>query len=489
MKKPTSKGVYILGAGPAGMSTAMELSKHGKIATIIEKDVRVGGLAQTLTFQEGDLAFRTDIGPHRFFSKNKYLYDFIEDILHEKWICVPRQTRQLIEGKYYDYPIRALQAFKNIGPVRAVNMVFSYLYGLWQYRVCKKPITSFEDYIVANFGHALGSFNMLNYTEKIWGVPCSQLHADWAKQRIKGLNLTTALKHALFGGGAKKAKTLVDEFYYPQYGTGLIYETIAERIKEKGFSIHLGSEPIKIRHKNNRITAIDVRVEGKVQTIEPETLVSSIPITHFVSLMEPAPPQKVRDALHALAWRAQVYLFITLDREKVTGDNWIYIPDADVPFGRVAEMKNFSKDMCPSDKTSLFLEFFVTEGDALWNMTGEELFATAMPHIERLGLFARSEVRAHYHIKRKCVYPVYDLAYPERLVIVKRYLDSFTNLLYIGRPGRFKYNNQDHSIEMGIAAARAIVKGKRPDFDAIGGESEYFEKGEITTNAKHTHAG
>jgi len=473
------ESIYILGAGPAGMATAMELSKAGKTATIVERDSRVGGLAQTLEFKEGDLVFRTDIGPHRFFSKNQYLYDFIEDLLDEKWIRVPRQTRQLIEGKYYDYPIKALQAFKNIGPLRAVKMVASYGVGAVQYRVFNRPVESFQDYIVANFGYELGKFNMLNYTEKIWGVSCKQLHPDWARQRIKGLNLTTALKSALFGGGAKQAKTLVDEFYYPQYGTGLIYETIRERITNAGFSFHMESEPTKIEHEHGRITRVTLNTPDGEKTIEPDTLVSSIPITHFMSLLDPAPPAAVLEALAGLSWRAQVYLFVTLDREKVTDDNWIYIPDSDVPVGRIAEMKNFSTDMCPEGKTSLFLEFFVTEGDEVWNMSKEELFEVAMKDMERLGLFTRDEVRNYYHIKRRHVYPVYDLGYPERLAVVKEYLDTFTNLYYIGRPGRFKYNNQDHSIEMGIAAARGLVQGERPDFDSIGGEQEYFEKGKL----------
>jgi protoporphyrinogen oxidase len=462
----------------------MELTKAGKTATVIERDTKVGGLAQTLVFKEGDLTFRTDIGPHRFFSKNKYLYDFIEGLLHEKWIQVPRQTRQLIEGKYYDYPIRALQAFKNIGPFRAARMVLSYLHALYVYRLCKKPIHNFEDYIVANFGKELGDFNMLNYTEKIWGLPCSKLHADWARQRIKGLSLRTAVINALFKKQVRNGpKTLVDTFYYPQFGAGLVYETIADKITQAGSTLLFNHMPTKVRHEGGRITAVEVTNGTETFTHHPEYLVSSIPITMFLSQLDPAPPREVLDAASALSWRGQVYLFITLDRPSITNDNWIYIPDRDIPMGRLSEMRNFSKDMAPEGKTSMFVEYFVNQGDAVWNMSEDDLFELTMRDVERLKLFSRREVRKYYQIKRPYVYPVYDLAYPEHLKIIKAYLDTLENLYYIGRPGRFKYNNQDHSLEMGIAAAKGILAHARPNFDHIGAESEYFEEGELKASA------
>ncbi len=479
----TKGGILIVGAGPAGMATAMELTKAGKTATIIERDERVGGLAQTLEFKEGNLTFRTDIGPHRFFSKNPYLYEFIENLINEKWITVKRQTRQFIDGKFYDYPINPTQALKNIGLVRAAGMMFSYALARIEYGLLYHPKTTFEDYIVANFGYALGSFNMLNYTEKIWGVPCSTLHPDWAAQRIKGLSIraivVSLVKKALGLGKRDEPKSLVDTFYYPQFGTGLIYETIAARVKEKGSDIRLNTEPRVIRHENGRITSLDLKGPEGLYRMEPEALVSSIPLTRFLDLLEPAPPSEVREAASKLRWRDQTYLFVTLDKERITGDQWIYFPDTKVPFGRVAEMKNFSDDMNPPGKTSWFIEFFVTRGDELWNTDKDRLFELAMPHIEKAGFFTRKDVRSYYKLERAHVYPIYDLEYPERLATVKRWLDTFENLHYIGRPGRFRYNNQDHSLEMGIAAAEGILKHVKPDFDAIGAEKEYYEKGKL----------
>lgn len=475
-----NRNILIIGAGPAGLACAAELARARIKFTLVEKDEKVGGLAKTLEFRENDLLFRTDIGPHRFFSKNKYLYEFIEGLLREKWKLVSRHTRQFIEGKFYDYPVNAFQAFKNIGPIKAIKIGLDYISAIISYRLLKKKVVSFEDYIVANFGRTLGEFNMLNYTEKIWGVACSSLHPDWAKQRIKGLDLLSALRGAILKSSSGP-RTLVDHFYYPQYGTGLIYETIAEKIVKKGNRICTSSHPTKIRHHNKTVTEVEMEVNGKKETIKPDILVESIPITEFVSLLSPRPPPEVVNAAKKLRWRAQVYLFLTLDKPRITKDNWIYFPDKEIPFGRVSEMKNFSPEMSPKGKTSLFVEFFVFENDRIWNMTKEEVFELAIGRFEELGFFRRKDVRNYYLLKRKNVYPVYDLRYQKNLKMVKDYLNGFKNLFYIGRPGRFTYTNQDHSLEMGIVTAKSIVEKKRYDLERIGAEKEYFEKGDIKT--------
>ncbi|MFH1425581.1 MAG: FAD-dependent oxidoreductase [archaeon] len=472
--------IVIVGAGPAGMACSMELSKAGKKSTTIEKEESVGGLAKTLIFKEGKEIFRTDIGPHRFFSKNPYLYSFIENLLHEKWLEVPRLTRQYIDGKFYNYPINASQAFKNLGLLKSMNIGTDYAFAFIDYKILRKRIVSFEDYVVANFGRALSEMNMINYTEKIWGLPCKEIHPDWARQRIRGLNLISAVKTAIFKGDKKSGpKTLVDQFYYPQYGTGLIYDTIAGRVSENGSKIFVNSSPRKIKHKNSKIVEIEFDANGKKKTIKPKFLVESVPITEFLESLSPEPPAEVLQAAKNLEWRSQVYLFLTINKNSVMEDNWVYFPDKHIPFGRIAEMKNFSKDMAPKDKTSLFVEYFVFENDETWNMSKEEVFEMTIKELEKLGFVDRSEVINYYLIKRKNVYPVYDLKYQKYLEIVKSYLNGFKNLFYVGRPGRFKYNNQDHSLEMGILAARSIIEGKRYDFEKSGAEDEYFEKGSI----------
>lgn len=479
MKKMYTENL-VIGAGPAGLTCAMKVSEAGKKVILIEKENKIGGFGKTLEFKEDGLIFKTDIGPHRFFSKNKYLYEMISKLLKENWILVNRKTRQFIDGKFYDYPINFGQAIKNIGALKGAKIGLDYFSAIFKYKLLKKDIENFEDYIVANFGRELGEFNMLNYTEKIWGIPCKEIHPDWAKQRIKGLNLVSAVKNALLK--SEGPKTLVDQFYYPKYGTGFLYDTMGGKIKEKGNEIYTNSYPEKILHDCRKIKEAEIIVNGKKEIFEIGNLIESIPLTDFLDLMDPKPPEEVLNASKKLRWRNQVYLFLTLDKERITDDNWIYFPNKEIPFGRVSEMKNFSEEMSPQDKTSLFIEFFVFENEDIWKMNKDELFTLALPYFEKLGFFKKEEVREHYLFKKEKVYPVYDLEYIKNLEIIKKYLDKFENLYYIGRPGRFNYTNQDHSLEMGLLAAKSIIENKKYEFDKIGKENEYFEEGPVVSN-------
>ncbi|OGJ56305.1 hypothetical protein A3D88_01445 [Candidatus Peribacteria bacterium RIFCSPHIGHO2_02_FULL_52_16] len=471
--------ILILGGGPAGMAAAMELSRAGKTPTVIEKASALGGLAKTLKFEEPDGTYLTDIGPHRFFSKNKYLYDFIENLLGEEWIRVRRQTRFYVDGKYYFYPIRLGNVLKQMGPFKAARVLFDYLYERVRKMIKPREMRSFEDYVVTQFGRTLAEFNMLNYTEKIWGIPCSEISIDWALQRIGGLSIWSTLKKALFKKGGPK--TLVDEFYYPSHGSGLIYETIKKRIEEKGSTVLTHSEPLKIRCEGKRITSVDVKTPEGTKTYAPPSVVCSIPVTEAVKLFDPPAPKEVLAAAKNLRFRAQAYLFLTINREFVTRDNWVYYPDKSIPFGRFSEMKNFSRFMSPPGKTSLFVEFFCFEGDGIWNMSKDELFTLAIEWFEKLKLLRKDEVLSVHHYKASHVYPIYDLLYKERLTTIMEYLDGFENFFAIGRPGRFRYTNQDHSLEMGILAARSIIEGRRMDIENVGKEKEYFERGFIPT--------
>ena len=472
------KKILIIGAGPAGMACAMELFRKGISFTLVDKDKQVGGLSKTYKFGK----FRTDNGPHRFFSKNKYLYGFIEDILQEDWIVVNRSTRQFIDGKYYDYPINAIQAFKNIGIKKALIMFLDYVSAAIQYRVFGKKIRSFEDYIVANFGRTLGEFNMLNYTEKIWGMSCKLLHPEWARQRIKGLSFRSALigavRNSLSLKNLNTPKTMIDQFYYPSHGTGQIYEKIKEKIEKKN-EVLLNDYPIHISHTKKRISTVLLN-SGK--EIPVHRLVSSIPIGLFINLLDPPAPEKIIAAANKLKFRSQVYLFVTINKKRLTKDQWIYFPSLGFPIGRISEMKNFSDKMAPPDKTSLFVEFFCWEGDDIWKMSKGRLFEITIKNLEKIGLLKRSNVINYYYFKKEYVYPVYDLQYKKNLKVIQNYLDEFSNLIYIGRPGRFKYTNQDHSLEMGILAARSIITKKRLNVENVGAEKEYFEKGYAPKN-------
>ncbi len=496
--KKISTDTLIIGAGPAGLAAAMELSKAGKKFVIVEKSASVGGLSKTYEYREREadgteLVFRTDNGPHRFFSKNPYLYEFIEGLIGEKWIEVKRQTRQFIDGKFYDYPVNAAQAFRNIGPVRAARMGIDYVAAKIKYGLFRRPIVNFADYVYANFGKTLGELNMINYTEKIWGIPADEIHVDWAGQRIKGLNLTSLAKDSFMKMFRRKnvdgPKTLVDTFNYPDTGTGLIYEAIKTKLEKQGYQILLNTQPTKVRHSGGRIT--DVTCDGPDGPIEFEfkNLVESVHMKSFLDLLDPKPPREIASAQAKLRYRSQVYLFITLNKPTVTADQWIYFPNKEIPIGRMSEMRNFSEKMSPPGKTSLFLEFFCTKGDEIWTMQPKELFDMTLKHLETMGFAKPAEVRSYYVIREENVYPIYDVNYKDYVGVAKKYLDEFSNLYYIGRPGRFRYNNQDHSLEMGMLAAKSIIEGTRYDIEKVGDEKEYYESGAKTaakTAAKTT---
>jgi protoporphyrinogen oxidase len=477
----------IIGAGPAGMACAMELSKQKKDFILVERAPRVGGLSKTYSFTEPDgSVFYTDNGPHRFFSKNPYLYEFIGDLLKEDWVQVERYTRQYIDGKYYDYPINALQALKNVGMLKAARMLTDYAWAKVRYGILRKPVKNFEDYVVANFGRTLGEFNMINYTEKIWGVDAATIHPDWASQRIKGLDLRaiiTDMAKRLTGKKGGTPKSLVDTFYYPRRGTGQIYETIKEVLAHQGYKILLQTSPQSVRKNGKKFVTRLKNAAGEEVVVESDHIVESVPIVEFLKLLDGV-PKAVHQHGKKLKYRSQVYLFVTLNKPQLTRDQWIYFPSKDIPVGRVSEMKNFSAHMSPPDKTSLFMEFFCFENDEVWNKDEHALLELALPHCEAAGLFTRADVRQYYRIAQKNVYPIYDLEYKTYLQGVKEYLNTVKNLHYIGRPGRFRYNNQDHSLEMGILAAKSIIEGKHYDMESIGEEKEYFEKGKVYQKAE-----
>lgn len=523
--------ILIIGAGPAGLAAALALDEAGREFEIVDRAEQLGGLAKTYVFREkespstpfgrsgndplkespptssgnekkphcpsrvegqpmgsgndfsDELEFRTDHGPHRFFSKNRNLYDLIGGVLGERWIPVKRQTRQYVAGKFFDYPINAVQAMKNLGPVMVLRCAFGYAAAVVRYRWLRAPIRNFRDWAYASFGRPLAEFNIINYTEKIWGVPTERLHLDWAQQRIAGLDVWAIAKNAaarLFSRQqTDRPKSLVDVFYYPDMGAGFLYERVAAKLTAHGRQISLRTRPTRIRHSAGRITAVTLAGTAGEREVACDHLIESVHVTDFLKLLDPAPPAAVAAAAGRLKYRSQVHLFVTLDKPKVTDDQWVYFPEQDIPFARSSEMRNFSAKMSPLGKTSLFIEFFCNEGDDVHRASAQELFGLALPHFERFGFFRRAEVRNFYRIPGGKDYPIYDLEYQENLATVKKYLDGFANLHYIGRPGRFKYTNQDHSLEMGLLAAQAVLEGKRADLDAVGGEKEYFEKGSL----------
>jgi protoporphyrinogen oxidase len=470
--------ILVLGAGPSGMAAAFELYRAGNPFIIVEKSDRVGGLSKTL--QYGD--FRTDIGPHRFFSQNRYLYDFIEDLLGKRWIKVNRLTRFYIKGKFFIYPIDLGNALINVGPYNAVKIIRDFSLERVKKVFANADPQSFEKKVISDFGRTLAELNMLNYTEKIWGLPCSEISPTWADQRIKGLSLYEVLKKALIKADGK-AKTLVDQFYYPDTGTSLIYDHINDRIlsgENNSNDIWLKSCPVKIAHNDSEILDITIRKEaGEECKIRPQNVISSIPIVELVRLLDPSAPDEVLKAIHNLKFRSHISLFMTLKKSHAIPDQWIYFPDKNIPFARIMEPKNFSKKLSPPEETSLLIEFFCWENDHIWNASKDELLRQSVMWLEKLDFIKKEEIMESFVHRERYAYPVYYLNYEKDTEIIKNYLTQFKNLQSVGRAGTFRYNNQDHALEMGILAARSIIEGKKYDIDSVGSEQKYFERGYI----------
>ncbi len=466
--------VLILGAGPAGIAAGYELAKAGRPFSLVEKNEAVGGLSRTLSY--GD--FRTDIGGHRFFSQNKSLYRLIEGVLNERWITVKRFSRFYLEGKFFRYPVHLPEALMKMGVARAGAILAEYLIGRLRKIVERRVPVSFEEKVVADFGRTLAELLMLNYTEKIWGLSGAEISAEWVAQRIKNLSLLEIVKNSLRPHPQEGPKTLVNQFSYSQRGIGDIFEALlAEALAVKGNQLFLRSHPVRVRHENGRIQDILVRTAEGMRHFAPGYVVSSIPINELIRLLDPEPPAPIREAAHHLKFRSHLSLFVTLNKPCVSQDQWVYFPEREVPFGRIMEPRNWSRALAPAGKTSLLIEFFCWEHDALWEAHPDKLLAMALPVLEKLRFLERRDILGYFVHRERAAYPVYNLQYKQYADALKGYLGGFPNLLLIGRSGRFRYNNMDHAMETGMCAARSILEGVPVDLDAVGAEQKYFERG------------
>ncbi|MEI8176900.1 MAG: FAD-dependent oxidoreductase, partial [Candidatus Omnitrophota bacterium] len=451
------------------------LCRESRPCVMIEKDAVVGGLSKTI--RRGD--FFTDIGGHRFFSQNQYLYDMIADLLGERWVKVERLSRFYVEKKFFLYPVNLREVWAKMGTRRVSKIVSHYLFE--KARKTFSPIhpVSFEEKVVSSFGRELAQMLMLDYTEKVWGLPCSGISSDWVDQRIKNLSLREIVLNAV-KRRPNAPKTLVHQFFYPERGIGDIFETMRDRVLAgSGSRILFESRPLRLEHDGSVIRKAIIQRADEVVEITPGQLLASIPITEVISLLTPRAPEEIRRHADALRFRAHLSLFITLKRASASAAQWLYFPEKRVPFGRIMEPRNWSRLLSPSGTTSLLVEFFCWEGDELWKKDATGLLALALPTLTEIGFIAPGEIIDTYVHREPSAYPVYGLGYQEHLTAVKKYLAQFKNLQLIGRSGRFRYNNMDHAIETGILAARNIIEGPRYDLDNIASEKEYFERGYI----------
>ncbi len=468
------KKVVIIGAGPSGLTAAYELCKIGVKSVVLEKDEVVGGISRTVNYR----GYLFDIGGHRFFTKVKAVDDLWREILEEeKFLKRRRLSRIYYNKKFFHYPLQATNALFGLGIYNSFRTFLSYtktqLFPI-------KPELSFEDWISNRFGRRLYYTFFKTYTEKVWGIPCNEISAEWAAQRIKGLSLLSALKNALITSQPKNKsniiKTLIDSFEYPEKGPGMMWETVADIIKSKGSQLKLNAGVEKILWQKDKVTALEITTDGKKELIPGTDFISSMPIQELVRKMEPSVPDEVRHAADILSYRDFLTVSLIINKANLFEDNWIYIHDEAVKVGRIQNFKNWSPEMVPDpNKTCLGLEYFCFEGDSLWAMSDEDLVTLGTKELGMLELVDPNDVEDGAVVRMPKAYPVYDSKYADALKIIRNFLDGLYNLHLVGRNGMHKYNNQDHSMLTAMLTVKNIMGGNYNVWD-VNVEQEYHEE-------------
>jgi protoporphyrinogen oxidase len=469
--------VVILGAGPAGLTSAYELNVHNHIpVTVLEKDLYyVGGISRTVEYK----GYRFDIGGHRFFSKSQEIEDLWTEILGSDMLIRPRLSRILYGGKYFDYPLKATNALFNLGPIETIRCLASYLAA--RNHPVQNP-RSFEDWVSNQFGYRLYSIFFKTYTEKVWGMSTKELSADWAAQRIKGLNLVEAIKGAILPQRNKSngaaIKTLIEEFRYPKHGPGEMWERVQQILISRGQSVLLDQNVITLHHDGSRIMAVTTRTgNGVARKISGSDFISTLPIRELIHSFEPSLPEVIQQAADQLKYRDYLTVAIIINRSDVFPDNWIYLHDPEVKAGRIQNYKNWSPTMVPDDQTTcLGLEYFCFENDNFWSMSDADLVQLASSELVQLGFCSHEEVIDGIVVRQPKAYPVYDDTYKEHLHVIRNYLEQhFPNLQLVGRNGMHHYNNQDHSMMTALCAARNIATHTNLDPWNVNTDAEYHE--------------
>ena len=468
--------VVVIGAGPAGLTAAYLLSKQGHIVTVLEADDIVGGISRTAQYK----GYRFDIGGHRFFTKVAPVQDLWEELLASEFISVPRLSRIHYSGTYFDYPLKPMNALRGLGLVNSIRIVWSYLHAHFR----PSPVEeNLEQWVTNRFGRRLYEIFFKTYTEKVWGIPCTEIRAEWAAQRIQGLSLARAILTATsLNRRSTKIKSLIDEFRYPRLGPGQMWETAQQRVREMGSVVLMQHQVTAIDceidpgNGTRRVTDVRASTPDGERVFRADHVITTMPVRSLVRALRPEPPSVARNAAEGLRYRDFIAVALILNRTDLFPDNWIYIHTPGVKVGRIQNFNNWSAAMVPEPgRTCLGMEYFCFQGDGLWVSPDADLIAQAARELEQLGLAKATDVVDGTVIRMPKAYPVYDAEYREHLDNVREFIDPIPNLHTVGRNGMHKYNNQDHSM---LTAMMAVwnMQGARHDIWEVNTDFEYHEE-------------
>lgn len=469
-----TKDVLCIGAGPAGLTAAYLLGKHDRSCLVLEKDPRyVGGISKTVEYN----GFRFDIGGHRFFSKSSEIEALWDEILGSDLIERPRKSRIFYRGKFFNYPIKPFDALWKLGFYQSLCAVISY----FKYRLFPiKSVQSFQDWVTNQFGKHLFKIFFKTYTEKVWGMPCTEISPDWAAQRIKGLSLMTAIKNAFIPQqGNDQIKTLITHFRYPRLGPGMMWEAAAAQITAKGNQVELGACVNELLYlENEQKWRVSYQSETGQKTIQADQIISSMPLRELIQSIANSLPDEVIKAADSLKYRDFLTVALIINNEGCFDDNWIYIHDSEVKVGRIQNFRSWSPELIPTAGYNCYgLEYFCFEGDGLWQSKDDELINLAKQEMCQIGLVNPQDIIDGCVVRQAKAYPVYDEVYKQNVAIVRDYLKQYYPSMHLaGRNGMHKYNNQDHAMMTAKLTVENIINNAQIyDVWQVNEDAEYHE--------------
>ncbi|MFF3854665.1 NAD(P)/FAD-dependent oxidoreductase [Micromonospora sp. NPDC002575] len=472
----------IIGAGPAGLTAAYELTRRNAPVEVVEADDVVGGISRTV---ERD-GWRFDIGGHRFFTKVARVEEFWHEVLPDgDFLLRPRMSRIHYRGKLFDYPLRAGNALGNLGIVEAVRCVGSYV---WARLRPPADQSHFEGWVSARFGTRLYRMFFKTYTEKVWGFPATELQADWAAQRIRNLSLAGAVRNALLPRRARADITsLIEEFQYPKLGPGMMWERCAELVVKAGGTVTMGTSVTRVHRADGRAVAVTVAGPDGERRVEADHVISSMPLPELVRAVDPPAPSPVLAAADALRHRDFLTVALVVPADAGFPDNWIYVHTPGVRVGRIQNFGSWSPFLVRDGFTCLGLEYFVDEGDDLWESADDDLVTLGTAELEALGLVRPGAVSAGYVVRMPKAYPVYDSGYEQAVEIMRDWLaEALPNVHPVGRNGMHRYNNQDHSMLTAMLTVENILDDAGHDVWEVNVEEEYHEQaGASSAGGRH----